>query len=63
MPGRLTLTKYLIQERRRFPSATGEFNTLLFDVATSVKLIAAAVARGALVSPRQAQAPASLPAS
>src|SRR5258705_10856327 len=52
MPGRLTLTKYLIQERRRFPAATGDFNTLLFDVATSVKLIAAAVSRGALAGRR-----------
>ena len=48
MPTRQTLTKYLIQERRRFPAATGEFNTLLFDVATACKLIAAAVSRGAL---------------
>jgi fructose-1,6-bisphosphatase I/sedoheptulose-1,7-bisphosphatase len=50
MARRLTLTQYLIQERRRFPSARGDFNTLLFDVANAVKRIAAAVSRGALVA-------------
>ena len=54
MPGRQTLTKYLIQERRRFPSAAGDFSTLLFDVATAVKRIASAVLRGALSSPQAA---------
>ena len=48
MPTRLTLTKYLIQERRRHPAATGDFNGLLLDVATACKSIAAAVSRGAL---------------
>jgi fructose-1,6-bisphosphatase len=48
MPARQTLTKYLIRERRRYPAATGEFNTLLFDVSMACKLIAAAVSRGAL---------------
>ena len=50
MPTRQTLTKHLIQERRRFPKATGDFNTLLFDVATACKRIAAAVSRGALAA-------------
>ena len=48
MPNRFTLTKYLIQERRRHPAATGDFNGLLLDVATACKSIAAAVSRGAL---------------
>lgn len=48
MPTRLTLTKYLIQERRRHPAATGDFNGLVLDVATACKSIAAAVSRGAL---------------
>src|SRR5258705_60321 len=41
MPGRLTLTKYLIQERRRLPAATGDFNTLLFDVGTIFSVLRA----------------------
>ena len=45
----ITLTKYLIQERRRYPVATGEFNALLFDVATACKAISASVSRGALL--------------
>jgi fructose-1,6-bisphosphatase I/sedoheptulose-1,7-bisphosphatase len=49
-PPRLTLTKYLIQERRRFPEATGDFNSVLFDVAMACKLIAAAVSRGMLAA-------------
>ncbi len=44
----ITLTKYLIQERRRYPVATGEFNALLFDVATACKAISASVSRGVL---------------
>ena len=48
MPTRLSLTKYLIQERRRHPAATGDFNGLILDVATACKSIASAVSRGAL---------------
>jgi fructose-1,6-bisphosphatase I/sedoheptulose-1,7-bisphosphatase len=28
-----TLTQFLIEERRRFPDASGQFNALLLDVA------------------------------
>ena len=28
-----TLTQFLIEERRRFPGASGDFNALLLDVA------------------------------
>lgn len=38
-----TLTQFLIEERRRFPSATGGFNRLILDVATACKAIARAV--------------------
>jgi fructose-1,6-bisphosphatase len=48
MHTRPTLTKYLIQERRRYPGATGEFNGLLLDIAVACKAIAATVSRGAL---------------
>jgi fructose-1,6-bisphosphatase I/sedoheptulose-1,7-bisphosphatase len=40
---RPTLTQWLIEERRRFPSATGGFNSLVLDVATACKAIAKAV--------------------
>ena len=38
-----TLTQFLIEERRRFPSATGGFNRLILDVATACKAIARAI--------------------
>ena len=47
-PHRLTLTQYLIEQRRRFPEARGDFNTLLLDVALACKAIARAVAFGEL---------------
>ena len=43
-----TLTQFLIESRRRFPNASGELNSLLFDVATACKAIAQAVERGNL---------------
>ncbi|CAN5304158.1 class 1 fructose-bisphosphatase [soil metagenome] len=45
---RFTLTQYLIQERRRFPGASGDFNALILDVALACKAIARAVAFGEL---------------
>ena len=48
LSNRLTLTQYLIEERRRFPQATGDFNALILDVALACKAIAKAVARGEL---------------
>jgi len=48
MPSPPTLTKFLIRERRRYPNSTGDFNSLLLDVAAACKLIATAVARGPL---------------
>ncbi len=43
-----TLTQYLIEERRRFPYASGDFNALILDVAMACKAIAKSVAYGAL---------------
>jgi fructose-1,6-bisphosphatase I / sedoheptulose-1,7-bisphosphatase len=43
-----TLTQYLIEERRRFPGAKGDFNALILDVAMACKAIAKSVAYGAL---------------
>ncbi len=44
----ITLTQFLIDERRRFPTAKGDFNSLLLDVATACKTIARTVAQGKL---------------
>lgn len=46
--GRWTLTRWLIEERRRFPQASGELNALLLDVSLACKAIARIVARGPL---------------
>ncbi len=48
---RPTLTRYLIEQRRRFPDASGDFNALILDVAIAVKSIARRVASGALATP------------
>jgi len=45
---RTTLTQFLIEERRRFPGATGDLNALILDVALACKAIAKRVAYGAL---------------
>ncbi len=45
---RFTLTRYLIEQRRRFPDASGDFNALILDVAIACKAIARAVAFGDL---------------
>ena len=46
--GRWTLTRYLIEERRRYPQASGELNALILDVSLACKSIARKVALGAL---------------
>ena len=45
---RATLTQYLIEQRRRFPTASGELNALILDVSIACKAIARTVALGAL---------------
>ena len=45
---RSTLTQFLIEERRRYPSASGDFNALILDVALACKAIARSVSFGAL---------------
>jgi fructose-1,6-bisphosphatase I/sedoheptulose-1,7-bisphosphatase len=45
---RTTLTQYLIEERRRFPGSSGDFNALILDVALACKAIARSVAMGEL---------------
>jgi fructose-1,6-bisphosphatase I/sedoheptulose-1,7-bisphosphatase len=47
-PARVTLTQFLIEERRRYPQATGELNGLILSVALACKSVATQVAQGAL---------------
>ena len=46
--GRTTLGKFIIEEQRRAPGATGELSSLLNDLVTACKVIAQTVSRGAL---------------
>lgn len=46
--GTVTLTQFLIEERRRHPGATGELNSLILSVALACKCLASEVGRGAL---------------
>ena len=48
LTNRSTLTQFLIEERRRFPDASGDFNALILDVALACKAISRAVAFGEL---------------
>ena len=48
LTNRSTLTQILIEERRRFPDASGDFNALILDVALACKAISRAVAFGEL---------------
>ena len=45
---RWTLTRYLIEERRRFPEASGDLNALILDISLACKAIARIVALGEL---------------
>jgi fructose-1,6-bisphosphatase I/sedoheptulose-1,7-bisphosphatase len=53
---RWTLTRYLIEQRRRFPGASGDLNALILDVSLACKAIARIVAFGNLDdAPEQAR--------
>ena len=45
---RWTLTRYLIEERRRFPNASGDLNALILDISLACKAIARIVSFGEL---------------
>ena len=53
---RWTLTRYLIEQRRRFPQASGDLNALILDVSLACKAIARIVSFGELAD-SFAQAP------
>jgi len=55
LSNRRTLTQYLIEQRRRFPDASGALNALILDVALAAKAIARAVAFGELGDPMSRQ--------
>src|SRR5271169_1072405 len=44
----ITLTQYLIEERRRFPQASGSFNSVILAIALACKALSRKVAHGAL---------------
>jgi len=44
----MTLTQYLIEERRRFPQASGQFNSVILAIALACKALSRKVAYGAL---------------
>jgi fructose-1,6-bisphosphatase I/sedoheptulose-1,7-bisphosphatase len=44
----VTLTQYLIEERRRFPQASGSFNSVILAIALACKALSRKVAYGAL---------------
>lgn len=46
--GRKTLAQFLIEERRRFPLATGGLNSLVLTIALACKSVSSLVGRGAL---------------
>ena len=60
---RWTLTRYLIEERRRFPAASGDLNALLLDVSLACKAIARIVAFGDLGADPLGQPPTAVPPS
>ena len=43
---RWTLTRYLIEERRRYPQASGDLNALILDISIACKAIARIVSYG-----------------
>ena len=55
---RQTLTQYLIEQRRRFPGASGDLNALVLDVSIVCKAIARAVAFGELAESNGISGPA-----
>lgn len=45
-----TLTKYLIEQRRRYPDASGDFNSLILDISIACKAISRQVGLGNLAN-------------
>ncbi len=45
----ITLTRFIIEEQRRHPEATGDFTSILRDVALAAKVISRAVRKAGLI--------------
>jgi fructose-1,6-bisphosphatase I / sedoheptulose-1,7-bisphosphatase len=54
---RWTLTRYLIEERRRFPQASGDLNALVLDISIACKAIARIVSLGDLADASASMVP------
>ena len=54
LSNRQTLTQYLIDQRRRFPQASGDLNSLILDVSIACKAVARTVAFGTLAEAQAA---------
>lgn len=50
--GRTTFTQFIIEEQRRIAQATGDFTSLLNDIATACKGISSVLSKGPLASPQ-----------
>ena len=50
--GKTTFTQFIIEEQRRIAQATGDFTSLLNDIATACKAIAAVLSKGPLSGPQ-----------
>ncbi len=45
-----TIERYILEQERAFPEATGELSNLLYDIALAAKIIAASIRRAGLVN-------------
>ena len=46
----LTLTRFIIQEQRKFPSATGELTQLMNGLQTAIKAVSMAVRKAGMIN-------------
>lgn len=46
----VTIEKFILEQESKYPEATGELSSLLYDIALAAKIIAAAIRRAGLVS-------------
>ena len=46
----MTLTRYLLEEQRKYPGATGDLTQLMSSVLTAIKAVATSVRRAGLSS-------------
>src|ERR1041385_7620627 len=45
----ITIERFIIEQERQYPEATGELSSLLYDIALGAKIIAAAVRRAGII--------------